>query len=91
MEGSIIYKFRISGMHDSEAVTSVRNSLSTIAGVGAISVNLRKMQVEVIAHQPIDAAVWRKALAGTDFNLSELTTSIKPAPPEIRDDSIGER
>ena len=90
MANSIIYKFRISGMHDSNAVASVRNNLSAIAGVGAISVNLRKMQVEVIAHRPIDAAVWRKALAGTDFNLSELTTSIRQAPPEIRDDNIGE-
>lgn len=90
MTNSIIYKFRISGMHDSEAVSTVRNNLSTIAGVGAISVNLRKMQVEVIAHRPIDSAVWRKALAGTDFNLSELTTSIRQAPPEIRDDSAGE-
>jgi len=77
-------------MHDSEAVATVRNNLSTIAGVGAISVNLRKMQVEVIAHRPIESAIWRKALAGTDFNLSELTTSIRQAPPEIRDDSNGE-
>ena len=91
MASSIIYKFRISGMHDSKAVASVRNNLSTIAGVGAISVNLRKMQVEVMAYQPIEAAVWRKALAGTDFNLSELTTSIRLAPPEIRDDSNGEQ
>jgi copper chaperone CopZ len=90
MKSSIIYKFRINGMHDSEAVASVRNNLSTIAGVGAVSVNLRKMQVEVIAHRTIDAAVWRKALAGGDFNLSELTTSIRQAPPEIRDDSGGE-
>ncbi len=77
-------------MHDSEAVASVRNNLTAIAGVGAINVNLRKMQVEVTAHRPIDAAVWRKALAGTDFSLSELTTSIRHAPPEIRDDSDGE-
>ena len=91
MASSIVYKFRISGMHDSKAVASVRDSLSTIPGVGAISVNLRKMQVEVIAHRPIDASVWRKALAGTDFYLSELTTSIRLAPPEIRDDSIGEQ
>jgi len=77
-------------MHDSESVASVRNNLSTIAGVGAISVNLRKMQVEVIAHRPIDAAVWRKALAGTDFNLSEISTSIRQAPPKIRDDSARE-
>ena len=91
MANSIIYKFRISGMHDSKAVASVRNNLSAIAGVGAISVNLRKMQVEVIASQPIDAAVWRKALAGTDFTLSELTTSIRLAPREIRDDSNGEQ
>ncbi|MBS1606216.1 MAG: heavy-metal-associated domain-containing protein [Bacteroidetes bacterium] len=90
MTSSIIYKFRVSGMHDSEAVASVRDNLSTIAGVGAISVNLRKMQVEVIAHLPIDAAVWRKALAGTDFTMSELTTSIKRPPPDIRDDSAGE-
>lgn len=90
MGSSIIYKFRISGMHDSEAVSSVRNNLSAIAGVGAVSVNLRKMQVEVIAHQPIDAAQWSKALAGTDFNFSELTSSIRQAPPEIRDDSAGE-
>ena len=90
MTNSIIYRFRISGMHDSDAVASVRNNLSSIAGIGAISVNLRKMQVEIIAHRPIDAAVWRKALAGTDYNLSELTTTIRQAPPEIRDDSIGE-
>ena len=90
MASSIIYKFRISGMHDSDAVASVRNNLSAIAGVGVISVNLRKMQVEVIAHRRIDAAVWRKALAGTDCNLSELTSSIRQAPPEIRDDSAGE-
>lgn len=89
MKSSIIYKFRISGMHNSEAVASVRNNLSTIPGVGAISVNLRKMQVEVVAHLPVDAAVWRKALAGTDFFLSELTTSIRQAPPELRDDDNG--
>lgn len=90
MTSSIIYKFRISGMHDSEAVAIVRNNLSTIAGVGVIGVNLRKMQVEAIAHRPIDVAVWKNALAGTDFNLSEFTTRIRQAPPEIRDDSAGE-
>lgn len=77
-------------MHDSEAVASVRKSLSAVPGVGAIDVNLRKMQVEVSASRPIEAEVWRKALAGTDFNLSELTTRIQQAPPEIRDDSNGD-
>ncbi|HEY4206489.1 MAG TPA: heavy metal-associated domain-containing protein [Puia sp.] len=88
MASSIIYTFRISGMHDSVAVTLVRNSLATVPGIGAISVNLRKMQVEVTASRPIEASALRKALAGTDFNLSELTTSIKQAPPEIRDDEV---
>jgi hypothetical protein len=77
-------------MHDSKAVASVRNILSTIPGIGAINVNLRKMQVEVAASKPIEAAVWRKALAGSDFGLSELKASIRQGPPEIRDDSIKE-
>ena len=77
-------------MHDSEAVASVRNSLSAIPGVGAIDVNLRKMQVEVSASRPIEAAVWRKVLAATGFNISELTTRIQLAPPEIRDDRNGD-
>ena len=86
MANLIIYKFRVSGMHDSVAVTSVRNSLSTIPGIGAINVNLRKMQVEIIASRTIEATVLRKALAGTDFTLSELSMDIKQAPHEIRDD-----
>lgn len=90
MARTIIYKFRISGMHDSNAVSTVRNNLSTIPGVGPISVNLRKMQVEVIASRPIESAVWRKALAGTDFNLSEISTSVRAAPHELRDDNVKE-
>lgn len=90
MTSSIIYKFRISGMRDSNAVASVRNNLSRIPGVGAISVNLRKMLVEIITSRPIETAVLKKALYDTDFTLSELTTSIRPAPPEIRDDNITE-
>lgn len=90
MASSIIYTFRISGMHDSDAVTVVRNCLSAIQGVGAININLRKMQAEVSAPRPIDASVFRKALAGTDFSLSELMTSIRQAPPEIRDDNAKE-
>lgn len=91
MTSSIVYRFRVSGMHDSDAVALVRNSLSTIPGIGAINVNLRKMQVEVITYQPVEAEVWRKALAGTDLTLSELTTTRRPGPPEIRDDSIKEQ
>ncbi len=86
MSRSIVHKFRIGGMHDSVAVTAVRNSLSLIPGVGAISVNLRKMQVEVVAAQPIEAGTLRKALAGTECSMYELTTNVILAPPEVRDD-----
>ena len=75
-------------MHDSSAVTIVRNSLSAIPGVRAINVDLRKMQAEVIASRSIEVEVLRKALSSTDYMLSDLTTSTVLDPPETRNDEV---
>jgi cation transport ATPase len=91
MTRSIIHKFRISGMHDSNAVTVVRNSLAAIPGVRAVNVDMRKMQAEVIASRPIEVEVLRKALGHTDFMLTDLTTSNVLDPRETRNDEVEEQ
>jgi len=77
-------------MHDSEHVATVRSRLAKIPGVSAVSVNLRKMQVEITATKIIEGLALRNALGNVDFGLSELTTSIMVPPPGVRDDSMEE-
>jgi hypothetical protein len=82
----VMHKFRIAGMHDSSDVAVVRSSLSAIPDVATVSVNLRKMQVEVTASRVIQAAQLRSALAETNCTLSDLTVSATAASQGLRND-----
>ena len=86
MPNSFIHKFRISGMNNSADVTAIRNRLGKIPGVGAISVDLRKMQVEIAAIRVIEALALRNALGTSDFELSELAVTQKFTSAGSRDD-----
>lgn len=73
-------------MYDSADVAAVRSKLAKIPGVSAVNVDLRKMQVDMIAPRLIEAPALRNALGNVDFGLSALTTSIRMTPSGVRDD-----
>jgi len=77
-------------MHDSAAVAAVRSRLAKIPGVGAVNVDLRKMQAEITATKAIEALALRNALGNVEFGLSELTTHIISTPSGVRDDEMEE-
>lgn len=86
MSTSFIHKFRISGMSTSADVAVVRAGLGKIPGVGAIRVDLRKMQAELIATRVIEALAVRNALGDPEFGLSEFTVTAIATPPGARND-----
>jgi hypothetical protein len=90
MPKSYIHKFHVSGMYNSEDVAVVRSTLVTMPGVSAVNVDLRKMQAQLTAIGIIGAATLRNAFRGTDFELSELTTTAITTSPGVRDDEIDE-
>ena len=90
MSKSFIYKFRISGMYDSAGVAAVRSRLAKIPGVGAVNVDLRKLQAEITATRAIEALALRNALGNVEFGLSQLTTTIITTPSGVRDDERDE-
>lgn len=73
-------------MHDSADVTAVRIRLAKIPDVSAISVDLRKRQVEITTSKMIEAFTIRNALGNVDFGLSELMTRVTFTPTGVRDD-----
>jgi hypothetical protein len=86
MSKIIVHKFRIAGMHDSGAVSVVRHGLSAIPGVATVTVNLRKMQVEVTASRVILATQIRAALSETNCTMSDLSVSATMASQGLRND-----
>ena len=90
MPKSFIHKFRVSGIFDSADVAAIRGRLVTIPGVGAVSVDLRKMQAEFKATRIIEVLVLRNALGNMNFELSGLTTSAIITPSGVRDDEMEE-
>ena len=86
MSTLFIHKFRITGMNNSANVTVVRARLGEIPELGAINVDLRKMQAEFTANKVIEVSALRKALGNAEFGLSEFTVTPVTAPRGVRDD-----
>jgi hypothetical protein len=90
MPRSFIHKFRVSGIYNSADVAAVRNRLTTLPGVTAVSVDLRKMQAQITASRVFEALALRNALGNADFGLSGLSTSAIITSSGVRDDEIDE-
>jgi hypothetical protein len=73
-------------MINSADVIAVRSRLGVIPGVGAVSVDLRKMQVEIAATRVIEASALRNALGNADFGLSEFAVTAITTSAGVRDD-----
>ena len=86
MSSSFIHKFRISGLYNSADVADVRSRLGKIPGVGAVNVDLRKMQAELTATRIIEVLALRNALGNVDFGLSEFAITVIATSSGARDD-----
>ena len=77
-------------MYNSTDVVAIRSRLEKIPGVGAVSVDLRKMQAEITATRIIEAPALRNALGNADFGLSELAITVIAGSSGVRDDEEDE-
>ena len=73
-------------MYNSADVADVRSRLGSIPGVGAVNVDLRKMQAVITATRIIEVLALRNALGNVDFGLSEFAITIIATPSGARDD-----
>lgn len=75
-------------MYNSADVAAIRGGLVTLAGVSAVSVNLRKMEAQITATKAIGVLALRNALGNGGFELSGLTTTVVDSPTGVRNDEI---
>ncbi len=73
-------------MYNSTDVAAIRSRLGKIPGVGAVNVDLRKMQAVITATRIIEAPAMRNALGNADFGLSEFAITVITGSPGVRDD-----
>lgn len=75
MENSITHTYHIGGMTCGGCVSSVKQKLSSLAGVTAVSVDLAKMEAEITSSQDIKADTLQSAFNNTNYTISELKTN----------------
>ena len=76
MEKQLTHTYHIGGMSCGGCVSTVKQKLSTIPGVIAVTVDLGKKEAEIILSQEIKTDALRAALSNTHYTISELSTKI---------------
>ena len=75
MENSIKHTYHVDGMSCGGCVSSVKQKLSGVSGVTAVTVDLGKKKAEITSSQEIDTDTLRNALNNTGFTISDLNTN----------------
>ena len=72
MEKSIAHTYHIGGMSCGGCVSTVKQKLSSVAGVTAVTVDLGKKEAEITSSEEIETATLRRAFSNTNYTISEL-------------------
>ncbi len=72
MENSLTHTYHIGGMSCGGCVSSVKQRLSSVAGVTSVSVDLGKKEAEISTSKEIETDVLQQALSNTHYTISEL-------------------
>lgn len=76
MEKSIAHTYHIGGMSCSGCVSSVKQKLSSVPGVTAVTVDLAKQEAQITSSDEIKTATLRGAFSNTNFTIAELNDKI---------------
>ena len=76
MENSIAHTYHIGGMSCGGCVSSVKQKLSNVPGVTAVTVDLGKKEAEITSSEDIKIDTLRQAFNNTPYTISELTTTM---------------
>ncbi|HLP51405.1 MAG TPA: MauE/DoxX family redox-associated membrane protein [Chitinophagales bacterium] len=82
------HTYQITGMTCAGCVKTVEQVLSKIDGVTAVKVNLEAQNAQITMHHHIATAQLQKALAGTNYTLSESDTAMPVADTMAEDEPI---
>ena len=72
MEKLLLHTYYIGGMSCGGCATTVKNKLSTAAGVRSVKVDLGKKQAEITSSQAIKTETLQDALSKTHYTIAEL-------------------
>jgi len=72
MEKIISHTYNITGMTCGGCASTVKNRLSTVAGVTSVKIDLAKKEAEITSSQVIDTKALQSALSSSSFTLSDL-------------------
>lgn len=76
MEKSIAQTYHINGMSCGGCVSSVKQKLSGVPGVTAVTVDLEKKEAEITSSENIKIDTLRHAFSNTPYTISELTNTM---------------
>jgi len=72
MEKSIAHTYHIGGMSCGGCVSTVKQKLSGVPGVTAVTVDLGKKEAEITSSEEIKTDTLRRAFSNTNYTISEL-------------------
>ncbi len=76
MEKSIEHTYHIGGMSCGGCVSTVKQKLSSVAGVTAVTVDLGKKEAQITSSEEIKTDTLRRAFSNTNYTISELNVKI---------------
>ncbi|MEO7582165.1 MAG: heavy metal-associated domain-containing protein [Ferruginibacter sp.] len=72
MEKPFTHNYHIGGMSCGGCISTVKQKLSSVAGVTSVTVDLGKKEAEVTSSEEIEIGTFRRAFSNTHYTISEL-------------------